>query len=70
MAARLLKQILRIITATNRDLLKEIAEGRFRWIYITLKRFYNASSLRERKGDIITLANYFLKKLDEFRREK
>jgi transcriptional regulator with GAF, ATPase, and Fis domain len=68
-----IKTDIRIISATNRDLLKEIAEGRFRLdLYYRLNVFpIMLPPLRERKGDIITLANYFLKKnCDEFRREK
>jgi DNA-binding NtrC family response regulator len=68
-----IKTDIRIISATNRDLLKEIAEGRFRLdLYYRLNVFpIMLPPLRERKGDIVTLANYFLKKnCDEFRREK
>jgi DNA-binding NtrC family response regulator len=67
-----IKADIRIISATNRDLLKEIAEGRFRLdLYYRLNVFpIMLPPLRERKGDIITLANHFLKKYgDEFRRE-
>jgi DNA-binding NtrC family response regulator len=68
-----IKTDIRIISATNRDLLKEIAEGRFRLdLYYRLNVFpIILPPLRERKEDILTLANYFLKKYcDEFRREK
>ncbi len=68
-----IKTDIRIISATNRDLLKEISEGRFRLdLYYRLNVFpIMLPPLRERKEDIITLANHFLKKYcDEFRREK
>ncbi len=68
-----IKTDIRIISATNRDLPKEIAGGRFRLdLYYRLNVFpIMLPPLRERKGDIITLANHFLKKYgDEFRREK
>src|ERR1700761_1145693 len=57
-----IKTDVRIIAATNRDLSKEVAEGRFR-----LDLFYRINvfpivmpPLRERKEDITDLANYFL----------
>lgn len=57
-----IKTDVRIIAATNRDLDKEVAEGRFR-----LDLFYRINvfpilmpPLRERKEDIADLANYFL----------
>jgi DNA-binding NtrC family response regulator len=52
---------IRFITATNRDIIKEVREGRFRedLFYrinvVTLK----LPSLRERKGDVKILAEYF-----------
>jgi DNA-binding NtrC family response regulator len=57
-----IKTDVRIIAATNRDLNKEVAEGRFR-----LDLFYRINvfpivmpPLRERKEDISDLANHFL----------
>lgn len=54
----------RIIAATNRSLEKEVAEGRFRLdLYYRLNVFpIELPPLRERKDDIESLANYFLKK--------
>jgi len=54
----------RIITATNRNLEREVAEGRFRLdLYYRLNVFpIVVPSLRERKEDIEELAEYFLKK--------
>ena len=68
-----IKTDVRIISATNRNLLKEVAEGRFRIdLYYRINVFpIMLPPLRERKGDIATLANYFLKiYCDEFRREE
>ena len=53
----------RIITATNRNLLKEIAAGRFRMdLYYRINVFpIYLPPLRERREDIPALADYFLK---------
>ncbi len=53
----------RIIAATNRDLKKSIQEGNFREdLFYRLNVFaIELPALRERKEDIIELANYFLK---------
>jgi DNA-binding NtrC family response regulator len=52
----------RIVAATNRNLEKEVAEGRFRLdLYYRLNVFpIELPSLRQRKEDIPVLANYFL----------
>ncbi|MDT3402139.1 sigma 54-interacting response regulator [Mucilaginibacter terrae] len=52
----------RVIAATNRNLEKEVAEGRFRLdLYYRLNVFpINLPALRQRKEDIPLLANYFL----------
>lgn len=54
----------RIITATNRNLEKEVAEGRFRLdLYYRLNVFpIEVPPLRDRKDDIEPLAYYFLEK--------
>lgn len=62
--SRSVKVDIRIVAATNRNLEKEVAEGRFR-----LDLFYRLNvypielpPLRDRKDDIPLLANYFLAK--------
>jgi len=52
----------RIITATNRNLEKEVAEGRFRLdLYYRLNVFpIELPALRQRKEDIPALASYFI----------
>ena len=59
-----IKVNVRIVTATNRSLEKEVAEGRFRLdLYYRLNVFpIQLPPLRERKEDIEELALYFLKK--------
>ena len=54
----------RIIAATNRDLLKEVSAGRFRQdLFYRLNVFpIEVAPLRERKEDIPLLAAYFLEK--------
>lgn len=53
----------RIITATNRDLTKEVEEGRFREdLFYRLNTFtISLPPLRERREDIKELSDYFLK---------
>jgi anaerobic nitric oxide reductase transcription regulator len=59
---RTLQIDVRIIAATNRDLKKEVAEGRFRAdLYHRLSVFpITVPPLRERGRDVLTLAGYFL----------
>lgn len=54
----------RIIAATNRDLLKEVADGKFRKdLYYRLNVIkLNIPPLRQRKGDIALLARFFLQR--------
>jgi DNA-binding NtrC family response regulator len=58
----------RVVAATNRDLEREVKAGKFREdLFYRLQVMPIAlPSLRERKGDAIMLANYFL---DQFNRE-
>jgi two-component system, NtrC family, response regulator HydG len=57
----------RIIAATNEDLIKAVKEGRFREdLYHRLNEFkIQLSPLRERKDDILIFANYFLDKANQ-----
>ena len=61
---KVIKVDMRIITATNRNLEKEVADGRFRSdLYFRLNVFpIHLPSLKERKEDIPQLATHFLKK--------
>jgi len=55
----------RVIAATNRDLQREVADGRFRMdLYYRLNVFpIHVPSLRERTDDIPILADYFISRL-------
>ena len=57
----------RIISATNRDILKLIDEGKFRLdLYYRLNTFtVKIPALRDRKGDFEILTKYFLEKMKE-----
>ena len=56
---------IRILSATHKDLAKEVAAGNFRqdMFYRINVIEINVPSLRQRKDDILLLANYFLRKL-------
>jgi Nif-specific regulatory protein len=62
-----IKVDVRLIAASNRDLEKEMKEGRFREdLFYRLNVFpIHLPSLRERKGDIMLLADYFTEKYAE-----
>jgi Nif-specific regulatory protein len=61
----------RVIAATNRDLEREVQEGRFRKdLFFRLNMPLNIPPLRERSEDVAALAEHFLVKLRaEFRRD-
>ncbi len=62
----------RILAATNRDLIKEASEGRFRDdLYYRLGVvLIKVPPLRERKGDLVLLATYFLKRYRDLQNKK
>ncbi len=63
---------LRIISATNRDIREEVAEGRFRedLFYRLFSVEIHIPPLRERKEDIIPLAMFFINKVSKRFRKK
>jgi transcriptional regulator with PAS, ATPase and Fis domain len=72
-STRIKKVDVRIIAATNRDLEKEIEQGRFRNdLYYRLRvAVLSIPPLRERREDIMPLANYFLNKYaTKYRKER
>jgi DNA-binding NtrC family response regulator len=57
----------RVIAATNRDLQKQVEEGKFRqdlWFRLNVVRIV-MPPLRQRRGDVPLLAHHFLKKYNE-----
>lgn len=66
-STRNIKVDVRIIAATNKNLFEEIKKGNFRKdLFFRLNiNSINLPPLRERKGDIELLANYFLRKFNE-----
>jgi two-component system response regulator HydG len=62
----------RVIAATNRDILREVEEGRFRedLYYRIAALVIEVPPLRERKGDVPELALYFLARINGRRPEE
>ncbi len=72
-STRVKKVNVRIIAATNRDLDKEVEQGRFRsdLFYRLRVALLSIPPLRERREDIMPLANYFLEKYAaKYRKER
>ncbi len=69
---RIRKADVRIIAASNMDLLKEVKDGRFRQdLYYRLAEYeLPLPALRERQEDIILLAKYFLEKHKDLCRKR
>lgn len=66
-SSKTIKVDVRVIAATNRELLEEVKEGKFREdLYYRLNVFQiNVSPLRDRDSDIELLANAFLEKFSK-----
>jgi len=64
---RTIKMDVRLVAATNKNLLQEVKEGRFREdLFYRLNVFpIHLPPLREREEDILPLAEYFLEKFNE-----
>ncbi|TXS92754.1 sigma-54-dependent Fis family transcriptional regulator [Parahaliea maris] len=62
-----IKVDVRVIAATNRDLMAEVVEGQFRedLFYRIAVGIINLPSLREREGDLMLLTDKFLKDINE-----
>ena len=61
---KVVKFDVKLIVSTNKDLVKEVQEGRFREdLYYRITGFaINVPTLKERESDILILANYFTNK--------
>lgn len=61
---KVVKFDVKLIVSTNKDLVKEVQEGRFREdLYYRITGFaINVPTLKDRESDILILANYFINK--------
>jgi two-component system response regulator AtoC len=64
---RTIKVDVRLIAATNRNLLQDVKDGKFREdLYYRLNVFHtHVPPLRERKEDVLPLADYFIQKFNK-----